>query len=189
MYDFIYKENKLNDAEWDNVWRILCECDNDFLPPLSHRESSTQKELSCTTVGKKLPYSYFGDLKKQDFILGYHGSEVICFLSFRKNYICEQLEKFGKSSYITTVCVRNAYRKQGILKLMYHFLEGEVMQVHLTNKISTRTWSKNTAQIKVLEQFNYNQEAVIENHRGERLHTIYFTKNTSNVLDNKKVSV
>lgn len=172
-----YKGTVLTEKEKEAVWEILCECDRDFYPRLSLRNSSSQKDLKgneAESTADNKPTVYYEEMIKQYFILAYDGEEVVGFMTFKQDYTCEALEDFGVSLYITTVCVRKACRGQGIMKDLYRVMEQDVPGRCNCNRISTRTWSLNDAQIHELTKRGYEKLAVLENDRGPGVDTVYF---------------
>ena len=171
-----YKGTDLTTKEKEAVWEILCECDRDFYPRLSLRNSSSQKNLKDNDEGtaEDKPTVYYEEMIKQYFILAYDGEEVVGFMTFKKNYECDALKEFGISLYITTVCVRKARRGQGIMKALYQVMEQEVPAQCGCNRISTRTWSLNDAQIHELTKRGYEKLAVLKDDRGPGVDTVYF---------------
>ena len=174
-----YKERKLSEQERQQVWEILCQCDEEFYPPLSARNSSAQKQLAAAD-GEEMkksekPTVYFEEMIQQDFILAYdENDQVTGFMTFKRDYICEALEEFGRSLYVTTICVRDAYRGQNILGQMYNYLEQEATRICGCSRVSTRTWSLNHAHIHGLMRRGYETLCVLKDHRGPGVDTIYY---------------
>lgn len=175
--------------EWNDIWEILCLCDHEFVPSLSSRNSTSQTNLlgaadstaesNNHVIADNMdtkPYAYFRELHNQQFILAEVDSRVIGFLSFKTDYICDTLAEFGPSNYITTVCVKPECRGQGILKRLYDSLENELPNVIKCRRITTRTWSKNDAQIKTLSKRGYDLLKTLDNDRGLGINTLYFGK-------------
>lgn len=173
----LYRKNCFSEEEKQAIWEILCECDNEFYPPLSARESSAQKTLQ-PVVGHKgeavQPTMYFQEMIQQDFLLAYHNEEVIGFMTFRTNYIRDALKDFGESLYITTVAVLPSERGRGVSQQLYQYMEETVTDICQCNRISTRTWSLNITQLHVLEKRGYQRLAVLKDDRGAGVDTIYF---------------
>jgi len=169
-----YKGTELTNKEKEMVWDILCQCDADFYPRLSARNSSYQKDLKSSGVAEEKPTAYFEGMIEQYFILAYEGEEVVGFMTFKQNYECEALQEFGTSLYITTVCVRKEKRGRGIMKEMYRVMEQEAAKCCSCNRISTRTWSLNDAQIHELAKRGYEKLCVLVDDRGPGVDTVYF---------------
>lgn len=172
----IYKGKALTENDKSQIWDILCQCDDEFYPRLSLRESSSQKDLTGTGAGTAKPETYFREMIQQDFILAYDetGKTVTGFMTFKQNYICSALEPFGVSLYITTVCVRKELRGHGIMKALYKCMETQVPEACACRRISTRTWSLNQAQLHELDKRGYHRLAVLKDDRGPGVDTVYF---------------
>lgn len=164
----------------EEIWQILCQCDHDFYPPLSDRESSAQKDLNhparSNTEGAIKPYKYYNELIQQDFITAAHGGTVIGFLSFRPSYICDALKDFGRSAYATTMCVLPQWRGNHLMPRMYDCLEYSLPQLYGIHALSTRTWSLNHLHISYLKKRHFQEIAVLKDDRGPGIDTIYFGK-------------
>ena len=113
-----YRGKRLTQEEKDQIWEILCECDGEFYPKLSARESSSQKQLIVDEGGAAdvKPVTYFKEMIGQEFLVAKDGERITGFMTFKTDYICDALREFGISLYVTTVCVRHACRGQGIMK-------------------------------------------------------------------------
>lgn len=162
------------------VWNILCECDKDFYPPLSSRESTYQTAnlLQSTNSHSLQPVSYFEELKKQHFLLFKDclSERIIGFLSFKHFYQSEETSGYNPSNYITTTCVLKEYRNLGVGKKLYDFFESNLDEKFRLRYITRRTWSTNDNQLHLYEKLNYTLICTLENHRGKGIHTVYFGK-------------
>lgn len=170
-------EEALSDKYGEEVWDILCECDSEFVPPLSSRESSFQPKLSkLNDVQNVKPKSYFEIMKKQHFLLALKGGKVIAFMTFRGGYFCPELSENSPSNYITTICVLEQFRRQGVAEMFYdhmiNHLKGKVRQPFIT----TRTWSSNKGHIKLLGKLGFVNSTCLVDHRGIGVDTVYFSK-------------
>lgn len=184
-WEIKYTGLNTSEREWNDIWDILCQCDHEFVPSLSSRNSSAQTNLSGltdpvihTAENKEAakPYTYFDELKHQHFILAELDGKVTGFLTFKPDYICGALQDFGLSNYITTVCVNLKYRGQGILKSLYDHMENNLPLSVKCSRITTRTWSQNDAQIHTLLKRGYELLKTLDNDRGEGIDTMYFGK-------------
>lgn len=176
-----YKWTKLNETEREQIWEILCQCDDEFYPPLSARNSSSQKQLKSEDGSRmekaQKPTAYFAEMIRQDFVLAYDETgRVVGFMTFKKDYICDALETFGRSLYITTICVRDECRGHNILGHLYEYMEQEATRQCGCKCVSTRTWSLNTAHLHGLSRRGYETLAVLKDDRGPGVDTIYFGK-------------
>ena len=160
----------------DVILKMLRDGDNDFVPPLSCRSSTTQKELSASAAlsgvdGIKL---YFDEMIKQNVFACIEGDKLLGFVSFRENYICEQIDETSLPNiYLSTLIVSPEARGRGLTKKMYLSLFDELYAEH---NIFTRTWSTNDAHIAILGKFGFCEIARLKNHRGTGIDTVYFAK-------------
>ncbi|MCU6763685.1 Uncharacterised protein [uncultured Roseburia sp.] len=174
-----YKGTALNEQEREQVWEILCQCDDEFYPPLSARNSSAQKQLKAapgeTMIKSGQPTVYFEEMIKQQFLLAYDDTGcVIGFMTFKTDYICEALEDFGTSLYITTICVRKHCRGQSVMGKLYDYMEAEGTKICNCPRVSTRTWSLNGAHMNGLARRGYEKLVVLKDDRGPGVDTIYY---------------
>lgn len=169
-------KNNLDKDESKAVWKILCACNNDFIPPLSSR-FSTSDILFEEDNNAELPKQYFESIIDQNFILVKDtDNKVIGFLSFINGYSNQYLLKFSPSNYISTICIDPNYRGLGIGTELYNFMEQNLPLELTSNFITIRTWSTNFTQLKMLEKRKYRLVKEIKNHRGEGISSLYFIK-------------
>lgn len=176
----VYKNgDSLTDAERNDIWEILKMCDSEFYPPLSARNSSYQKNFSHSqdTASDDGPKAYFNEMIRQEFLLAYLGDEMVGFMTFRTNYKYEKLgEEHNPSLYMTTACVKTAFRDHGIMNALYDQMEQEMTQKFSCPVVTTRTWSTNEAQMWMLPRHGYEQICVLKDDRGPGVDTVYFGK-------------
>ncbi len=167
----------LTQEEQEGIWRILRACDADFLPPLSHRTSSCQKDLApgAASLSQEGPRQYFQELIRQEFLLFMDERSLQGFLSYRPHWTGEG-PLAGDSLYITTVCVPKELRGRGIATELYCALEQKESSPGEPCAITIRTWSTNLAQIALLEKLGYHAALRIQDDRGPGIDTIYFRK-------------
>lgn len=157
------------------IWQLLCECNMEFCPPLSNRNSSHQANLkNYSNIAQGKPVDYFNGMIKQNFIICLDENDVVGFMSYIPKYNCTALSKYKDSLYITTVCVRKKYRNQGILNYFYECLYKYNKKYIKSKNITTRTWSTNIAQIKSLSKNNYKLILTLIDDRGNGVDTLYF---------------
>ena len=175
-----------DEKEKQQIWELLCECDQEFWPPLSARNSSVQKDLrggapaeeqTGGTVQK--PTVYFDEMIGQEFILAFdEDGNVAGFMTFKKDYTCDALRDFGTSLYITTICVKKELRRQHIMSGLYDCMETTAAKACSCPRISTRTWSENEAHMKGLQHRGYRLLAVLKDDRGPGIDTVYYGMET-----------
>jgi len=172
-FELVFKDY-LSKGEKEAIWDLLCLANDEFIPPLNCRKSTTDMTFSHSKEDK--PISYFHALIRQKFILVKHGEELWGFLSFRNKYISDYLRIPKPSNYITTIYILESFRGRGITKMLYKFLEKNLPNEFFCDYISTRTWSTNQAHIHLLDGLNYSISSRIMNHRDKNIDTLYFSK-------------
>lgn len=175
-------KNYMND-----ILDILVECDKEFVPPLSTRNTTKQTDFNCIRIydTDNKPIEYFKKIVEQHNILVIQEKIVIAFMSFIYNY--DKNEFFHKNNiddsnnYISTICVRKKFRRKGITEKMYEYIENALPKDIESPYVSTRTWSTNIAHINLLKKRNYENTYTIKNDRtledGTKVDTLYFGKN------------
>ncbi len=154
------------------AYEMLEAADEEFVPPLSSRESSTQQFFSAGVKSDSI-IRYFEQLKDQRFAAVFEDGSLIAFVSYKENYTCGQIAPEELPNiYLSTLVVSPKARGKGVTKALYSKLFSEYETVN----IFTRTWSTNTAHIRILEKFGFEVIKVLKNDRGNGIDTIYFKK-------------
>ena len=155
------------------VYEMLTAADDEFIPPLSSRSSSTQQNFSKNIKNADGISQYFEQLKNQRFVSAFENNELIAFVSYKENYSCAEIQpKELPNIYISTLVVSPKARGKGVTKALYNRLFSEYEKVN----IFTRTWSTNIAHIKILQNYDFKIIKVLENDRGNEIDTLYFKK-------------
>lgn len=128
------------------ILQLLLHCDNDFVPPLTKRDSSYRINFDSSVLSD-VPLSYQEELMNQHFIMALHNSEIVAFLTFKHGYVTDELSAHSPCNYGTTTCVYKQYRNQGIAQKLYRFLEDEIPSEMKLGFVARRTWSTNHSQI------------------------------------------
>ena len=158
---------------YPDAYRLLAAADKEFVPPLSSRNSSTQQNLSCNTQNADGIQQYFTQLKGQRFAAAFEKGQLIAFVSYKENYTCDKIPQDDLPNiYISTLVVSPEARGKGVTKALYSAL----FSAYESANVFTRTWSTNFAHIKILQGYGFQTIKVLENHRGNGIHTIYFKK-------------
>ena len=157
------------------IFNLLILCNNEFIPPLSSHEFTTQTNLFSkgeNSNNKKTPLNYFKNLLNQHLLVATHKNYIIGFMSFKKDYTCDYISNENLPNlYVSTVIVNPNYRGKGITKLFYKKLT-ETFSYH---SIITRTWSSNVRHLKILNSLGFKNTAIIKNDRGENIDTVFYT--------------
>ena len=166
-------EKEEQQSIYDDAYKMLEAADNEFVPPLSSRSSSTQRNFSENLKSRDGIRQYFEQLKNQRFAVAYEDGALIAFVSYKENYSSAEIHKKELPNiYISTLIVSPSARGKGVTKALYGRLFLEYENVN----IFTRTWSTNIAHIKILEKYGFEVIQVIKNDRGNGIDTIYFKK-------------
>ena len=155
---------------YPEAYEMLAAADREFIPPLSSRVSSTQKDLSAAAAGENIS-RYFEQLKQQRFAAAFEGDTLIAFVSYIENYCCDVIppEKCP-NIYLSTLVVSPKARGKGVTKALY----GRLFAEYKAFNIFTRTWSTNLAHIKILQGYGFETIKVLKNDRGNGIDTVYF---------------
>lgn len=158
---------------YDEILEMLYMSDDEFVPPLSARSSTTQKDLTSSQKTDDGILQYFEEMKSQRFMVALEGGKVMAFVSYRENYINNEItEAYTPNIYLSTLIMRPEARGKGLTKTMYSLLFKE----YETGYICTRTWSTNIAHKKILDFYNFSTFATLPDDRGKGIDTVYFMK-------------
>lgn len=158
---------------YEALLELLVLCDNDFLPPLSARTGTTQKNFASGGDNAAKPVAYCREIMAQPGFLVTENGRLAALLSFRKNYTCSAIaEDTFPNAYISTIVVHPDFRGRGIAKQLYHAL----METYPKDRIFTRTWSTNASQMNILPKMQFCELERIPNDRGDGIDTVYFCR-------------
>ncbi|MBO7149976.1 MAG: hypothetical protein J6V71_03675 [Clostridia bacterium] len=148
------------------------ESDNDFVPPLSARSSTTQKNLLGGGSSEQGLLSYCNEMLLQIVLGAFEEDELIGFVSFKENYVNDViLDCDCPNIYLSTLILKKQARGKHLTQRMYDYLFNTL---YADRSIFTRTWSTNGAHLRILEKFNFNLIKTIPNDRGSGIDTVYF---------------
>lgn len=158
---------------YDEILKMLIAGDEEFVPPLSARNSTTQKDLSSGEKTKNGILEYFEGMKQQRIMVATEEGKLLAFVSFREDYTNDEIgERELPNIYLSTLIVRPEGRGRGLTQKMYGILFKEYEHMN----IFTRTWSTNAAHIRILSKFEFETLHILKDHRGVGIDTIYFVK-------------
>lgn len=166
-----------------SIYEILISCDKEFIPPLSTRNATTQTDFN-SIMSYVPPYQYWIGILKQQNILAFVDDCLVGFMSFKYNYkignwFSVKIRENDVNNYISTICIHKDYRRLGIARKMYDYIENNLPNEYKSNYVSTRTWSTNINHIKLLYQCNFALIHTIPNDReynNLKFDTLYFRK-------------
>ena len=147
-------------------------CDNDFVPPLSARSSTTQKSLVGGKSTDEGLISYMTEMLSQVVLGAFDNGNLLGFVSFKENYISDVISGSDLPNiYLSTLMLKSEARGKNLTQKMYDYLFNTL---YTDRSIFTRTWSTNIAHLKILEKFNFKLIKTIKNDRGNGIDTVYF---------------
>lgn len=186
-YDVTYKyigtiEDK-NSNEALSIKKIMEACDNDFIPPMSYRNSPTA-DIKDQSLHDKDIIPYWEQILMQNNIVAFIDNEMVAFLSFRHDYIKDKFQPVVQNeiiNYISTICVLKKYRGHHITSHFYEMLENnnDIPADVASDCIATRTWNENIAHINLLQKRGYTLTHTTFNDRdydGIMYDTVYYCK-------------
>lgn len=168
-----FAEEILSEQEQQQIFELLMEADQEFIPSLSARYSTTQKALRGVEETKEhIPLSYLKHLLNQRWILAKDEGQITGFLSYCSDFVDDILGIEQAGDYISTIIVQKDYRGRGITVCMYN----KLFEISKAPWIATRTWSTNYAHIHILQKLKFDLVKRIPNDRGVGIDTVYFQK-------------
>ena len=165
--NIIIKTN-LSKSEKQGIYNILNMCDNDFIPPLSSRDSFKDKSFNTNSKSTTI-YKYYKSLIDSNTIyaIAYDKTDnTIIALSVLE-------EGVDNSLYLSTICVLLNYRNQGICRKLLE----TIINYAYTNKytkIHTRTWSTNIIQKAILEKMGFQYVHTEKELRTKEVYSLYY---------------
>lgn len=174
--EILILEKEAQETFYPEAYALLEGADEEFVPPLSARSSSTQRDLSGSAKNTDGIRRYFEQLKNQRFAVVTEEGKLIGFVSYKENYTCPEIgEQELPNIYLSTLVVSPAARGKGVTRALYQHL----FSAYAAGNIFTRTWSTNIAHIRILEGYGFETVCVLKDHRGPGLDTVYFKKPTT----------
>ena len=155
------------------IYNLLKEYDNDFIPPLSKRSSTTQTKFNESNFSGDVKL-YFEQMIKQNVLGIFEQNEFIGFISYRENYISKEIDDTNLPNiYVSTILIKKESRGRGIITKAYEKLTKNLFKKH---SVFTRTWSTNFSHIKVLDKNGFECFLIIKDDRGQGIDTVYYRK-------------
>lgn len=167
--EYVYVE-MLNKNQSDQVFKLICDADKEFIPHLSCRHSTTQIDLRKNVTEEDLPYGYFDGIKEQSTILAVEDDRVLGFMSFIEEHPVEIEGGRIHALYLSTIIVEKEHRGKGIAYGMYQFL----IDQYRGKNIITRTWSTNIGHLELLKKLGFKLLKCIKDDRGKGIDTVYY---------------
>lgn len=154
-----------------DIHALLVLADQEFIPPLSSRGSSTQADLSAAEKVSEGASVYFETMSTQPAVLAIENGRCMGFMAFKVDYSCEQIpESCLPNLYASTCVVHPDTRGQGLMGKFYE----KMIELFPDRGIYTRTWHTNFPHLKILDRLGFTELARLPDHRGPGMHTVYF---------------
>lgn len=169
--EFILFDEKQKEKHAKRLYEILSDSDEEFVPPLSKRSSTTQSVLNGQGKSHGID-DYFAAMMMQEGLGIFIDGELCGYISFIKDYRNEEIAGIEiPNLYISTVILTPSCRGKNVTRQAYGYLFYELFP---DRTVYTRTWSTNFAHIKILRSFAFSQILVKANDRGAGTDTVYF---------------
>ena len=153
--------------------QLLIQADQEFIPPLSSRSSTTQSALNAGAANPEGIRDYFEAMAQQPMVLALDGSRVAGFMAFRHDHVCEQISaETLPNLYASTCVVHPNYRGQGLMRRFYEAMIAAFPHCG----IYTRTWAGNVSHLRTLDKLGFRLICLLKNHRGPGVDTVYYGK-------------
>ncbi len=173
MYEVKYVGIITNEKYKKQIFDLMVLCDKAFIPPLSSRNSSSQKDLLGHAMSEEGPVAYYQEMIQQHFILAFDKDDVVGFMTFKPDFACLD---YPHTIYATTSIVNPKYRGNHFLSRFYEVLESGLPDNIRQPYITLRTWSGNEKQFYMLDKRGYKKIKTIPDDRGPNIDTVYFMK-------------
>lgn len=161
----------------EGIMKLLILCNNEFVPPLTLRNSTTQRDFASKQEDSSIPCNYFKNIINQQNFVALENGKVVGFMSFKQDYISSEIPpSMTPNVYISTVIVHPLHRNKGITNKFYSELFIRFVGYH----IFTRTWSTNSSHIRILSSHKFYEYCRIKNDRGKGIDTVYYHRSPIN---------
>ena len=150
------------------IRQLLELADQEFIPPLSARTSTTQATLSDGNGGNGID-AYYSAMENQPVIVALEDGAVAGFMAFKFDHTCAEITR-TPNVYASTCVVHPDHRGKGMMRKFYE----EMIRLYPDRPVCTRTWTTNVSHLHVLNKLGFSQIACLKDHRGPGLDTVYF---------------
>ena len=157
-----------------DILEMMREADRDFVPPLSARTSSVQKDLSSAVSCENGIELYYEEMNRQEILGAFEGDLLLGFVSFRKNYSNDVIgEDTFPNVYMSTLILKSLAKGKGLTVKLYDHL---FHVLYPECSVYTRTWSTNAPHARILDKFSFEEIKRLVDDRGPGIDTVYFRK-------------
>lgn len=175
-HEIVYRDSVTDKKEIEELRALMVLCDKDFVPPLSHRDSTSQTNWEAGAGEGDGISQYLEHVCGQHIVLWKEQGVVQAFMTWKDHFNCENLAAYPDSCYLTTMIVHPSLRGQGLSEILYELAEGDIARKFPGSRITLRTWSTNEAQDHILARIGYDLILRLKDDRGPGIDTVYFVK-------------
>ena len=168
--------DELNNQQKKDIFELLKNSDNDFIPPLSARVDTLHK------MNKKQNGSltkFFEEIIKESFLLLLNNGKIEGFFSFLKDHHLKLNEQIVICDYITIILIDSKCRNKGYTKKMYKVF----LNKRKGRKVATRTWSLNYAHMHILDTLGFKLVQIDKDDRGVNIDSVYYLLNPNSGVE------
>lgn len=200
-----YRPGAIPAAELRELAEMFAEVADDFVPPLTAREGTTQADLGKHTIeaaepagshpggnhpggnqpagkqsgaiqsGANLSGGYLESMLQQDIIMCRTEDQAVGFLSFRTGHSDPRYADLSPCLYVSTVAVRRHHRRRGVADALYRELFA--LPASMSASVVLRTWSTNAGHLELLGRLGFTTILRLEDDRGAGVDTLYLAAN------------
>lgn len=160
--------DELNEQQKKDIYELIKDSDNDFIPPLSARADTSHKFSEKKENGSL--DKFYEEIIKESFLLLMNNGKVEGFFSFLKDHHLELKEQTVICDYITIIIINSKGRNKGYTKTMYNAFINQ----RKGRKIATRTWSLNHAHMHILDTLGFKLVQIDKDDRGVNIDSVYY---------------
>ncbi|MCX5401601.1 GNAT family N-acetyltransferase [Streptomyces sp. NBC_00102] len=172
-----YRPGAIPRAEVHELTEMFTEVADEFVPPLTLRGGT-----AVTDLRERAPDApdapdpgndYLEEMLRQDLVMARHEGRAAGFVSFRSNHQDPRFADLCPCLYVSTIAVRDRYRRHGIARVLYQELFA--LPESLPPWIVLRTWSTNTGHLGLLDSLGFATVLRIADDRAAGVDTLYLT--------------
>lgn len=168
----------LEAVERDVLLAALVAVADEFVPPLTVRRSTTQRDLKGHDPSRPHEIgvgAYFAEMLDQHTLLvpGPRG-ELVAFCSFRVGLEHPAMATVGPCTYVSTIAVLREHRRSGLARQLYAGLFA--LDVVRDLPVALRTWSTNTGHLGLLAALGFEVVTRLSDDRGPGIDTVYLAR-------------
>ena len=169
--------DELNEQQKKDIFQLIKDSDNDFIPPLSARADTSHKFSEKKQNGSI--DKFYEEIIKESFLLLLNNGKVEGFFSFLKDHHLELKEEIVICDYITIIIINSKGRNKGYTKKMYNAFINQ----RKGRKIATRTWSLNYAHMHILDTLGFKLVQTDKDDRGVNIDSVYYLLKPKNDVE------